>query len=445
MRYLVVMTGKNNNQDFVDWFRSSSPYIHAHRERTFVILFGGEAVEDDNFEKLVHDIATLSSLGIRLVLVHGARPQIEKRLKKLGIKLQYQQGLRITDSTALDCVKEAAGSIRVDIEALLSMGVTNTPMAGARIQVASGNFVTARPLGIRNGVDFDHTGEVRRIDTDAIIQRLDAGNIVLLSPLGYSPTGEIFNLSAEDVACATAEKLHADKLIMLMNERGVLDGRRRLIQQMTPAEAQHILDRRKLPEETRIHLQSAINACRGGVKRAHLLDRHTDGALLQELFTRDGIGSLVTAETYETVRPANIDDVGGILELIRPLEEKNILVKRSRELLENEIDCFTVIERDGMVIACAALYPFNKEKLGELACLAVHEDYRHAQRGDILLEQIEKIAHNRQLEQLFVLTTLTAHWFRERGFKPGNLKQLPVKRRELYNYQRNSRVLTKTL
>ena len=366
------MKGKKDNQAFVDWFRSSSPYINAHRGKTFVLLFGGEAIEDEGFEHLVHDIATLNSLGIRLVIVHGIRPQ-----------------------------------------------------------------------GVQEGVDYGWTGEVRRIDVQAINQRLQENNVVLLSPLGYSPTGEVFNLSAEDVAGFAAEQLRADKLIMLMNERGVLDGRRKLIQQLNPAQASSILEKRKLPEETRLHLVTAARACRSGVKRAHLIDRHIDGDLLQELFTRDG--TLVTAETYETLRPARIDDVGGILELIRPFEEDGTLVRRSRERLETEISHFSVIERDGMVIGCAALYPFAREKLGELACLAVHDDYHGGGRGDLLLEHIEQDACKLGIEHLFVLTTITSHWFRERGFQASNTAALPMRKRDLYNYRRNSRVLIKDI
>ncbi len=433
----------NNHTDFVHWFRSSSPYIHAHRGRTFVVAFGGEAVADARFAGLVHDIATLASLGIRLVLVHGARRQIEERLRRRGAVLRYVEGLRVTDDQALVCVKEAVGTVRVEIEARLSMGLANTPMSGARIRVASGNFVAARPLGVRDGVDYCHTGEVRRIDSAALRQRLDAGDIALLSPLGYSPTGEIFNLHAEDVATATATALNADKLLFLMEARGVLDTRRRLIQELTPREAEQLLARRKLPGETTAHLQSAVQACRHGVDRTHLIGRKIDGALLLELFTRDGVGTLITASAYEEMRPAAIDHVGGILELIQPLEDEGILVRRSRELLETEISHFTVVERDGMVIGCAALYPFIDEGVGELACLAVHPNYRARGYGDRLLEHIERQAAGLGIARLFVLTTRASHWFRERGFAATDIRRLPVQRRALYNYQRNSKAFAK--
>jgi amino-acid N-acetyltransferase len=440
------MTEKDRQIYFIEGFRQSAPYIHAHRGRTFVLAFGGEAVADARFSGLVHDIALLHGLGIHLVLVHGARPQIESRLKARSAKLEYANGLRITDDAALACVKEAVGSVRVEIEALLSMGLANTPMSGARLRASSGNFVTARPLGIRDGIDYCHTGEVRRVDGAAIRQHLDDQRIVLLSPLGYSPTGEVFNLSAEEVATAAASELHADKLILMTEGSELRDSRRHPISQLSLTDATALLNsRRRLAEDTLRHLEHALRACRHGVSRVHLVSRRKEGALLLELFTRDGSGTLITAETYEGLRTATIEDVGGILELIKPLEDEGILVKRSRELLEIEISHFHVIERDGTIIACAALYPAEEDRLAELACLAVHEDYRNHGRGDALLKAIEDRAVRSGIDKLFVLTTRTAHWFRERGFLPGVTSQLPARKQSLYNYQRKSRVYIKTL
>ena len=440
------MRKNNTHQQFIESFRHSAPYIHAHRDRIFVIAFGGEAIADNQFSDLLHDIALLHSLGIRLVLVHGARPQIEKKLKANGSTFEYANGLRITDDIALTCVKEAAGTVRVEIEALLSMGLDNTPMSGARIGVTSGNFVIARPLGIRNGIDYCHTGEVRRVEGAAIRQHLEDRRIVLLSPLGYSPTGEVFNLSAEEIATATASELHADKLILLTEGDALKDSRRRLIRQLTLKEATSLLDsKRQLPAPVERHLQHAIQACQHGVRRVHLLDRQQSGALLLELFTRDGLGTLITADTYEDLREASIDDVGGILALIRPLEDEGILVKRSRERLEMEINHFLVIERDGTVIACAALYPCDKQPVAELACVAVHTDYHNAGYGDALLQTIEMRAKRTDIKKLVVLTTRTAHWFREHGFSAGDKSDLPARKKDLYNYQRNSRIFFKLL
>lgn len=441
------MPDKKNSQSFVNWFRHSSPYIHAFRGRTFVVTFGGEALLDDTFAGLIHDLALLGSLGARLIVAHGARPQIEHCLEQRGARFHYEKGLRVTDDVALECVKQASSVVRLEIEALLSMGLANSPMAGARVRVASGNMVVAQPLGVRDGVDYRYTGEIRRVDAEAITRHLDSGAIVLLPPLGYSPTGEIFNLSALEVASATAIAVKADKLICLVEERGLLDGRKKLLAQLDLTEAQELLaaKRKKLPEELSRTLHTGVAACRGGVRRTHIISRHVDGALLLELFTRDGIGTLIASDIYEGIRQATIDDVGGILELIMPLESEGVLVRRSRELLETEIANFSVIERDGTIIACAALYPFSDEHAAELACLAVHPDYRRCGYGNRLLNTLERRARSQKIRRIFLLTTHTAHWFRERGFRGAKLDALPVRRQALYNYQRGSKILAKDL
>jgi amino-acid N-acetyltransferase len=440
------MPKKQNNdlQTFVADIRQAAPYIKAHRGSTMVIAFGGEALAE-GFDQLANDITLLTTLGIRLVLVHGARPQIEQRLKQRGAEIRYVKGLRVTDDEALASVKDAVGSLRVDIEAKLSMGVINSTVTGAHVGIASGNFVIAKPLGVRDGVDYCHTGEVRRIDATGIHQQLEAGRIVLLSSIGYSPTGEIFNLSAEEVATAAAVALHADKLVLLVEGAGLRDSRRRHIHQLSLLEAEQLLrTRRKLAEEWRRHLVNAIDSCRRGVKRTHLVERGRNGGLLLELFTRDGVGTLISAELYEGLRNALIDDVGGILKLIAPLEQQGVLVKRSRELLEIEIDHFLVVKRDGMIIACAALYPYEGG-IAELACVVVHPDYQSHGRGDSLLRAIEQRARTHGIRRLFVLTTQTSHWFRERGFERAELSSLPVSKRNMYNYQRNSRVFIKVI
>ncbi|MBK1672664.1 amino-acid N-acetyltransferase [Ectothiorhodospira shaposhnikovii] len=430
----------------VAWFRDAAPYINAHRDRTFVIAFGGEAALQPGFAALLHDIAILQTLGVRLVLVHGARPQIEERLRARGAEIRYVNGLRITDEQALRAVKDAAGSLRVEIEALLSMGLANTPMSGVRVRVSSGNFVTARPLGVRDGVDYQHTGEVRRVDTEGLRRHLQCGEMVLLPPMGYSPTGEIFNLSAEDVAIAAAIALKADKLIFFSDTQELRDEDQTPITHLTADQAETLLQGpRTIPDELAAHLRSAITACRQAVERVHIVDRRQDGALLMELYTREGAGTLVTGERYERLRPARIEDVGGILELIQPLEAEGILVRRSREQLELEIERFAVIEQDGMILACAALYPFPEEQVGELACVAVHANYRGGGRAEMLAEYLETRARAMGITRLFVLTTRTAHWFRERGFEPGELKALPISRQQMYNYQRNSKIFIKPL
>ena len=437
---------KLKTQSFVNWFRSAAPYIHAFGGRTFVIAFGGEVVSEGEFYELAHDVNLLNALDVRVVMVHGARPQIEAELKERGATTQYVDGLRITDDDALACVKEAAGSVRVEIEALLSMGLPNSPMAGADIRVASGNFVTAKPMGVHNGIDLQHTGCVRKVDAAAIQRRLDLNEIVLLSPIGYSPTGEVFNLTVEDVATHAAIALKAEKLIFMMDTPGVTDAKGRMLKELTVQEALKIIkSARELPLDVGFYLPCAIKACQNGVARAHLISRHVDGAILQELFTREGIGSMISPEPVESMRQANIEDVGGILSLIEPLEEARVLVRRSRELLEMEIERFYILEHDGIIIGCAALYPFPEEKAGELACLAVHGDFREAGRGAALLEFLEAAARKKKLKRLFVLTTQTAHWFVERGYAEADVAELPRQKQILYNYQRKSKVFVKRI
>ncbi len=432
--------------DFVHWFRASSPYIHTFRGRTFVISLGGDAVMGPSFSHIIHDIALLNSLGIRLVLVHGARPQIDKRLQQRGIEAVYHNNIRITDDQALICVKEAVGTVRVEIEALLSMGLANSPMAGARIRVAAGNWITARPVGVRDGIDFMHTGEIRRIDHQAINEQLNNSAIVLISPLGYSPSGEVFNLSNQSLAAAVASDLGASKLIYLAEFKTIRDSNRKAIRHLQLHAAQELLSRRKkMDHDLRCTLNLAIEACGQGVDRVHLINRDIDGALLLELFTRDGVGTMINTDAYDGLRAATIDDIGGILELIKPLEENGALVRRSREQLELQINHFTVIERDGMITACAALIPFQIEAAGELTCLVTHPEYQQSGRGNRLLEHVEKQALDLGLKQLYVLTTRTAHWFREHGFSFCKSSDLPMQRRALYNYRRNSKVLFKNL
>ncbi|MNZ82659.1 Amino-acid acetyltransferase [compost metagenome] len=386
----------------------------------------------------------LHSLGVRLVLVHGSRPQIEARLASRGLTPHFHRGLRVTDTPTLECVIDAVGSLRIAIEARLSMDMAASPMQGARLRVAAGNLVTARPIGVLEGVDYHHTGEVRRIDRKGINRLLDERSIVLLSPLGYSPTGEIFNLACEDVAMRAAIDLDAEKLILYGAERGLLDAQGKLVRELRPQQVAPHLQRLGNNYQAEL-LDAAAQACRAGVRRSHMVSYVEDGSLLTELFTRDGGGTLVTQEQFEQLREATIEDVGGLIELIRPLEEQGILVRRSREVLEREITQFSIVERDGLIIACAALYQIADSDSGELACLAVNPEYRQGGRGDELLERIEERAREQGLKTLFVLTTRTAHWFRERGFQPSSVERLPAARASLYNYQRNSQVFEKAL
>ena len=436
---------KERKTELVEGFRHSVPYINTHRGKTFVIMLGGEAIEHENFSSIVNDIGLLHSLGIRLVVVYGARPQIDANLAAHHHEPLYHKNIRVTDAKTLELVKQAAGTLQLDITARLSMSLNNTPLQGAHINVVSGNFIIAPPLGVDDGVDYCHSGRIRRIDEDAIHRQLDSGAIVLMGPVAVSVTGESFNLTSEEIATQLAIKLKAEKMIGFCSSQGVTDDDGDIVSELFPNEAQARVEAQEEKGDynsgTVRFLRGAVKACRSGVRRCHLISYQEDGALLQELFSRDGIGTQIVMESAEQIRRATINDIGGILELIRPLEQQGILVRRSREQLEMEIDKFTIIQRDNTTIACAALYPFPEEKIGEMACVAVHPDYRSSSRGEVLLERIAAQAKQSGLSKLFVLTTRSIHWFQERGFTPVDIDLLPESKKQLYNYQRKSKVL----
>lgn len=436
---------KERKTELVEGFRHSVPYINTHRGKTFVIMLGGEAIEHENFSSIVNDIGLLHSLGIRLVVVYGARPQIDANLAAHHHEPLYHKNIRVTDAKTLELVKQAAGTLQLDITARLSMSLDDTPLQGAHINVVSGNFIIAQPLGVDDGVDYCHSGRIRRIDEDAIHRQLDSGAIVLMGPVAVSVTGESFNLTSEEIATQLAIKLKAEKMIGFCSSQGVTNDDGDIVSELFPNEAQARVEAQEEKGDynsgTVRFLRGAVKACRSGVRRCHLISYQEDGALLQELFSRDGIGTQIVMESAEQIRRATINDIGGILELIRPLEQQGILVRRSREQLEMEIDKFTIIQRDNTTIACAALYPFPEEKIGEMACVAVHPDYRSSSRGEVLLERIAAQAKQSGLSKLFVLTTRSIHWFQERGFTPVDIDLLPESKKQLYNYQRKSKVL----
>ncbi|RIX43047.1 MAG: amino-acid N-acetyltransferase [Rhodocyclales bacterium GT-UBC] len=433
------------DEHFVSWFRAVTPYINAFRGKTFVIAFGGQAVESEFAKTLAYDVNLLVSLGIRLVLVHGARPQIEEELREKNLESIYHRGYRVTDAEALDCVLDAVGSVYLEIEAMLSQGLPNTPMANSRIRVIGGNFITGQPIGVLDGIDMQYAGKVRKVDAEGINAQLGLGNIVLLNCEGPSPTGEIFNLQMEEAAEAVAVAIKADKLVYLSDSQGVTDKNGELIDAMTADEVAELLNKSDwLSPDIRRYLPCSVRATRTGVGRVHLIAYAQDGALLRELFTHDGVGTVVTRESLENIREAKADDIAALIALIEPMEEEGILVHRPRELLEREIEHFSIMLHDGIIVGCAALYRHSDEE-AELACLAVSPDHREWGYGEQLMKRIERRARKLGVKRLCVLTTRTEHWFVERGFKLGTVDDLPANKRDMYNYQRRSKVLFKTL
>lgn len=430
---------------FVNWLRSVAPYIHTFRGQTFVVAFPGELVIDGALQSLVQDISLLHALGIKIVIVHGSRPQVEEQLSLRQVESSFHNGNRITDVAALECAMEATGEMRLAIEGAFSQGLPNTPMAHSEIRIISGNFITATPLGVLDGVDMQLTGKTRKVAFDSIQRILDAGDLVLLSPLGFSPTGEVFSLKMEDVALSTALALHAQKLIFVTETNLLKDENGEEICEITSAQAEQLLKSGYLSEADATYIQFASRACLGGVPRSHIISYKMDGSVLLELFTHDGVGTMVTNENIDLLRDATIQDVGSILKMIEPYEEDGTLVKRGRELLEREIGNFSVMEHDGVIYGCAALYPFPAEKMGEMACLIVDRELQEEGEGERILVHIEKRAKAMGLTHLFILTTQTAHWFIRRGFKQATVNELPKDRQRIYNWQRKSQVFIKKL
>ena len=419
-----------DSADFARWFRDSTPYISAHRRRTFVVMLGGDAIASPNLVNTVHDLALLHVLGVRLVLVHGIAEEAS------------EGDHTVPDGAAMDAVVGAIGVSRSRLEALFSTGIPSSPLRASRITLASGNLVTAKPAGIIDGVDRLRLGEVRRVHATEIGKLLDNGAIVLVPPIGYSTSGAAYVLAPEALAAEVAATLGADKLVVYDAIERVSD-----VGEMTPQSLARTLAEEDHPPPTEARLRALLQASEAGVSRCHLISFHADGALLQELFTAEGVGTQVSKEDYRAIRPATNADVAGIVELIRPLEEQGLLVPRPRDRLEAEIGHFAVAELDGIIVGCCALFPQGDTV--ELACVATHPSHRFRVAGRTLGERVlahaEATAKECGFDRMFVLTTRTEDWFAERGFAPAEIDELPVSRQALYNYQRNSRVMIKEL
>ena len=437
---------------FVPWFRTVAPHIHAYHGKTFVVAIAGELIAAGKLASFAQDLAILQAMGIKIVLVHGFRPQVDEQLRSKGHPARHSHGMRITDPVALDSAQEAAGQLRFEIEAAFSQGLPNTPMANAIVRVVSGNFLTARPVGVVDGVDFMHSGVVRKVDAAAIRRAIDIGAMLLLSPFGFSPTGEAFNLTMEDVATSTAIALQADKLLFVTEVPGIhedpADPESPIDTELALADAEKLLASLPpplLPTDTGFYLRHCVRACRGGVERSHILPFAIDGSLLMEVFTHDGIGTMVVDEKLESLRQATADDIGGVLQLIEPFERDGTLVKRDRTEIERDIGDYTVIEHDGVIFGCAALYPYPESKTGEMAALTVSAQVQGQGDGERILKRVEQRARALGLESIFVLTTRTMHWFIKRGFVHVDPDWLPEARKRKYNWDRRSQVFVKKL
>ncbi|KAK4533765.1 hypothetical protein CCYA_CCYA19G4647 [Cyanidiococcus yangmingshanensis] len=462
--------GLANGAAFVSFLRNCSPYVYAHRNKTFVIHIPGQMLLNRPlFDTFMQDVALIKSLGVRVVLVGGCRPQIDRSLERHGVEQRFVRGIRISSPEVMQAVLEASGYVRFAIESALQRRPSNS-VSLRTPNVVSGNFFTAQPIGVVEGVDFGYTGRVRKIDVSKIEKRLDEDEIVVLSNVGFAPSGAVFNCQSEEVASSCASQLHADKLIFMTEGEMLVDlgtrtvmhniplraameflhldeQRRRTSSPMTttPAPVRAMDGARRMPALFHLYLQEGVRALQGGVTRAHLINMFIDGAILIELFTRDGVGLMVSRDIYEGIRSAKIADIPGIMDLIRPLESEGILVPRSRETLEAEIHRFLVVVRDGMVTACAALVPYGAGDEAEIACFVVSPQYRGRGKGDALLGFLERRALSQGIRRIFILSVRAFHWFLERGFREGTVDDLPAEKRGKYNFLRRSKIYIKDL
>lgn len=431
-----------NGVELANWFRQASPYINSHRHKNFVIMLDGDCIASKNFMQIINDICILHSLGIGLVLVFGARLQIDERLNKLGIKTQIHNNIRVTDPKSFEVINEIVGKIQLDLMAKISSRLNGGKAGNGN--VICGNFVLARPIGVSDGVDFQHSGIVRRVDIDGIKSELKRKSIVLISPLGVSLTGESFNLPLSDLSAEIAINLKASKLIGFA-ENSILDHNNEVVADLFPTEAEQYLSDKRFSKTQIRFLKAAIKAGSNGVERSHLLSFTQDGSLLHELFSRAGVGTQVAEQTSQIIRKATSNDIVGIIKLISPLEEQGILIKRTRSELEMNIDNYIVVECDGEVIGCASVDLYPSDNTAEMGCFVVHPDYRKSNLGDRLFDFVQKQIKLNQIDNMFVLTTQTSHWFLERGFVAAEVEDLPLAKAKKYNYQRKSKIFIKII
>ena len=431
-----------SHSSFVQAFREAAPYIHYLHGKTIVLAVSSHVLRSECFSSLARDIALLNSLGVRMVIVHGVRAFLEE----YGMAGEYWHGHRITDKQSMSEIKRICGSVRLDIEAALGMGFLHTPAHTVKLSVAGGNFISAQPLGVLEGVDMQLTGQVRKIDVEAITRSLNHNQLVLISPVGHSLGGITYNLPLPETATAVALALNAEKLVFLSHTSGICDGDGKVLLNLSHTDAQKILQQYPQHEVIERIVPLACEALKGGVHRVQIIDGTQDGSLLDELFTRSGVGTALAYSSFMQIRKALASDIPELMRLIEPLVREGILLPRNQDDLEKHIQDFFVAEYDDLIVGCASLKTFENSTMGEISCLAVSPNMRKHGYGDLLLEYIEDYAQKHGITHLLALTTRTADWFVERGFDTADASILPQERLSQYrDNKRNSKVFVKPL
>lgn len=480
----------NNSQfGFVNMFRGSANYIANHRNTIIVYHIPGELLSWEGFEDLMDDIALTWLLGMKPVIVVGCRKQIDQRFEESDDEdekhselspdgrsviqgpdsVHTEASVRITDIDTLRIVKEEAGFVRFEVERLLGRSLHRHGIVDERAirdgNVVSGNFYSAQPYGVIDGIDFKFTGFPRKVETEKIKQVLDAHDVVLLTSLGASPSGEMFNVSTEHLASFVAGSLGASKVVFFTTYGSAFieTDNKKLVQNLRVSDARNVLKynhvtvnnakgfssfehNSHMSEETKeafVKLGWCVSSLERGVKRAHIISP-INGALLQELYTRDGGGTLISRDIYEGIRVADVQDVQGIFELIEPLVEAGTLVPRPMNVLERDIKSYFVFTRDNLIVACAQMKLFE-DGFSEIGCLVVRKEYRTQGRGDAMLGYLERLSVQVGCSKVFVLSTQTMEWFVERGFKRATVSDLPPSRQEIYNHKRKSKIYMKKI
>lgn len=426
----------NQMADYIRWFRRASPYIQAHCGSTFVVCIPGEGLNEPNIDYLVQDICLLHSLGIKIVICYGAKPQIDATLANNGITSQFYEGNRVSDQNTMHYITGVSGRLRALLEAQFSVYSKSLSHHGRELSVLSGNFVVAKSMGVLQGVDMMFTGNIHRVHGKTIENLLDNNHIVLIPNIGYSSTGQAYNLSHVESGRDVALALNADKLIVLHEE-----------DYAAPLREYSAKTALMTPHDNRGYQQKfavVATAVDRGIKRGHLLPYTHKEGLLTELFTPIGYGTMISSSSSEVIRPATGKDIGSILNITEPLEKQGILVTRSRDYLEQTIDSFMVAEIDGTVVACVALIPYESNAghidTAEFSCFVVRDYYRKTGIGKRLYSEAIKTAMEQGIKTLFALTTQTAHWFVDNGWQPIPPEDLPLEKAKTYSPSRNSKI-----